>query len=62
MKAYIQKVVEGHGLSMDEAYQALSSIMNGEATDAQIAALLTALRLKGETPDVVAGACAARWG
>jgi anthranilate phosphoribosyltransferase len=59
MKEFIQKVVEGHGLNADEAYQALSSIMNGDATDAQIAALLTALRIKGETPDVVAGAARA---
>jgi anthranilate phosphoribosyltransferase len=44
---------------MEESYQALSRIMRGEATDAQIAALLTALRLRGETPDVVAGAARA---
>lgn len=59
MKEYIQKVVDGHGLSGDEAYQALSTIMRGGASDAQIAALLTALRLQGETPEVVAGAARA---
>jgi anthranilate phosphoribosyltransferase len=59
MKTFIQKVVDGHGLNQDEAYAALSTIMKGEATDAQIAALLTALRIKGETPDVVAGAARA---
>ena len=39
--------------------------MRGDATPAQIAALLIGLRVKGETPDEVAGAvaraCAARW-
>jgi len=59
MKVYIQNVVEGKGLSRSEAYDALSLIMNGEATDAQIAAFLTALRLQGETPEIVAGAAQA---
>lgn len=59
MKTYIQKLIEGHGLTRDEAYNAIGTIMKGEATDAQIAAFLTALRLCGETPDIVAGAARA---
>jgi anthranilate phosphoribosyltransferase len=59
MKDYIQYLVEGKTLSRDQAYDALSLIMKGEATDAQIAAFLTALRLQGETPDIVAGAAQA---
>ncbi len=59
MKECIQSVVEGKELTQDEAYAALSIIMKGEATDAQIAAFLTALRLQGETPDIVAGAAKA---
>lgn len=59
MQAYIQKLVEGHGLNSAEAYEALGTIMRGEATDAQISAFLVALRLRGETPDVVAGAARA---
>lgn len=59
MKQFIQKVVDGPGLTADEAYEALSTIMSGGATDAQIAALLTGLRLRGETPDVVSGAARA---
>lgn len=51
----IAKLVEHQDLSHHEAYLALSDIMNGEATDAQIAAFITALRMKGETPDVVSG-------
>lgn len=61
MKTYIQHLIEGRPLSHEDAYEALSSIMRGEATSAQIAAFLTALRLRGETPEVVAGAaCAMR--
>jgi len=59
MKEYISKLIDGDGISREEAYQALGCIMRGEASDAQIAAFLVALRLRGETPDVVAGAARA---
>jgi anthranilate phosphoribosyltransferase len=49
MKEFISKVVEGKDLSEDEATQAMKLIMSGEATPAQIASFLTALRMKGET-------------
>ncbi len=55
MKAAIRKVVEGEDLSMSEAKRIMNQIMDGEATDAQIASLLTALRLKGETVEEIAG-------
>jgi anthranilate phosphoribosyltransferase len=42
-------------LSEQEAAAALDDIMSGEATPAQTGALLTALRLKGETVDEVVG-------
>lgn len=51
----IQKVVDGNELNQDEATAAMDLIMNGEVTDAQIAALTTALRMKGETVDEIAG-------
>ena len=40
---------------MDEAHRAMSSVMDGEATQAQLAALLVALRMRGETVDELAG-------
>lgn len=49
LKPYIKKVVEGEKLSEDEAYSAMNIIMSDKATNAQIAALLTALRMRGET-------------
>ena len=55
----VQKLIEGVELTRDEAYAALTDIMSGEATDAQIGAFLTALRIQGETPDVIAGAAQA---
>ncbi|MDB4912772.1 MAG: Anthranilate phosphoribosyltransferase [Gemmatimonadetes bacterium] len=49
----------GGSLSELESRAAFTSVMQGEATAAQIAALLIGLRVKGETPDEVAGAAGA---
>ena len=51
----ISSVVSGQNLSADEAVQVMEEIMTGEATPAQFGAFVTALRLKGETPDEIAG-------
>lgn len=54
MKEYILKLIENQSLTSEEAETAISKIFT-EATDAQIAAFLTALKLKGETPAEIAG-------
>lgn len=59
MKDILQKLMADTPLTREDGYRALSTIMAGEATDAQIACFLTALRLRGETPEVVAGAAQA---
>jgi anthranilate phosphoribosyltransferase len=46
-------------LTMDEARGAMGSVMDGEATPAQLAALLVALRMRGETVEELAGFAAA---
>jgi len=51
----INSLVSGRSLSFEEASGAMEDIMSGEATPAQIAAFLTALRIKGETADEIAG-------
>lgn len=54
MKDYINKLIQKQSLTAGEAENAISKIFS-EATDAQIAAFLTALKMKGETPDEIAG-------
>jgi anthranilate phosphoribosyltransferase len=49
MKEYIQKLIERHDLTPEEAEDAMLQIMSGKATPAQIGSFLTALRIKGET-------------
>ena len=55
----IQIVVAGRSLSMEEGAEVMGEIMAGEATPAQLAAFLVALRLKGETPEEMAGMASA---
>lgn len=58
----IAKLVQGRDLSEDEARDAMSAIMSGEATDAQIGGFLVALRMKGESVPEIAGCAAAMRG
>jgi anthranilate phosphoribosyltransferase len=51
----IHKLIRRENLSESEAQAAMSEIMSGLATDAQIAAFLTALRMKGETAKELTG-------
>jgi anthranilate phosphoribosyltransferase len=51
----IQLLLDGHHLSRADARELMGSIMDGEATQAQIAGFLVALRTKGETADEIAG-------
>jgi anthranilate phosphoribosyltransferase len=51
----IRTVVERKDLTREEAFAVMDAIMSGRATDAQIAAFLTALRMKGETVEELIG-------
>jgi anthranilate phosphoribosyltransferase len=48
-----QKLVDGANLTYEESREVMKEIMSGQATNAQIAALLTALRMKGETVEEI---------
>jgi anthranilate phosphoribosyltransferase len=56
IKQLIAKVVRGENLTEDEMAAAMEEMMSGGATEAQIGAFMTALRLKGETVDEITGA------
>jgi anthranilate phosphoribosyltransferase len=45
----IQKLIDGADLASVESQEIMREVMSGKATNAQVAAFLTALRMKGET-------------
>jgi len=55
LKDYIRRVVDREDLDEPSAAGAMRVIMSGQATDAQIAAFLVAMRLKGETVPEITG-------
>jgi len=52
----IRQITAGKSLTVTESSDVFAAIMDGLATDAQIAAFIVALRMKGETPDEITGA------
>lgn len=53
--ALIDKLVRRHDLTVEEAAAAMTGIMDGHATPAQMAALLVGLAMKGERPAEIVG-------
>jgi anthranilate synthase/phosphoribosyltransferase len=53
--AAIGRVATGASLTEDESYVVMNQIMDGEATPSQISALITGMRMKGETVDEIVG-------
>ncbi|MGO1500188.1 MAG: anthranilate phosphoribosyltransferase [Marinobacter sp.] len=56
MKDALNRVAENLDMSREEMKHIMRTVMNGEATDAQIGALLMGLRTKSETVDEITGA------
>jgi len=54
----VQKLIAGVDLTYDESRAIMEEIMSGKATQAQIGAFLTALRMKGETIDEISALAA----
>ena len=55
VRAALAAVIEGQSLDFEQAHRAMGAVMDGEATQAQLAALLVALRMRGETVEELAG-------
>jgi anthranilate phosphoribosyltransferase len=56
IKEAISLLINSTNLSESQTSECFKEIMDGKATDAQIGAFLTALRIKGETVDEITGA------
>lgn len=59
MQTIINKLYEQQGLTQAESQQLFDQIIRGEMDPVLMAAVLTALKIKGETPDEIAGAAKA---
>jgi len=59
LAAAIRRLAHGESLTAEDAAAAFDVVMSGMATPPQVAALLMALRVKGEAPEEVAGAARA---
>ncbi|HEY0544076.1 MAG TPA: anthranilate phosphoribosyltransferase [Pyrinomonadaceae bacterium] len=55
LRALLLRLMRGEDLRREEAARLLDSLLEGEATDAQIAAALVALAVKGETVEELVG-------
>ena len=58
-KPLLAKLVDGRILSADEAHAFFAACLRGEPTPAQVAAAVTALRIRGETVEEIAAFAAA---
>ena len=56
LREAIKAISQGKTLSQEESAKAFEAIMSGEASDAQIGALLMGMHVRGETVDEIAGA------
>ncbi len=54
-KSFLQQAINGKVFSEEEAHLLMDKIMSGEATDSQIASLLTIIELRGSTIDEMTG-------
>ncbi|MDX1351932.1 MAG: anthranilate phosphoribosyltransferase [Thiomicrorhabdus sp.] len=56
LKAALEQLLAGQNLSADQMESVMHKLMSGKATPAQIGAILTALRMKGESIDEITAA------
>lgn len=55
IKQQIEFLIDGNDLSFEQSLEVMNAVMSGEVNNSQIAALLTALKAKGETSPEIAG-------
>ncbi|QOJ28724.1 MAG: anthranilate phosphoribosyltransferase [Ignavibacteriales bacterium] len=52
---YLKQLIEGHRPEMKEAYEIMNSVLSGAVSASLLSSLLTAMRMRGETPEEIAG-------
>lgn len=52
---YLKQLIDGHRPSLQEAYEIMNSVLSGAVTPSLLSSLLTAMRMRGETPEEIAG-------
>lgn len=55
----LEALCAGENLSLTQAHELFTAVMRGEVSEARLSALLVALKIKGESPDEIAGAARA---
>lgn len=55
IKNYIEKTIARENMSIEESFDLMNRIMSGETNNSQLASILTALKMKGESPEEIAG-------
>ena len=55
MMEYLNRLIKGGELSFEDARGLVDTILNGEVPPGQVAAFLTAMRIKGASPAEIAG-------
>jgi anthranilate phosphoribosyltransferase len=60
LQELLRELAAGHALSFEQAQEAFDTVMRGEASDAQTAALLSLIAARGVTEDELVGAALAR--
>jgi anthranilate phosphoribosyltransferase len=55
----LEQLYQGQSLNQDEVTAIFSQVVKGQVDDILLSSLLTALKIKGETPEEIAGAAAA---
>ena len=55
MENILQQLVDGQSLSQAQSHSFFSEVMQGNIAPELLASVLTALKIKGETPEEIAG-------
>ncbi|MCC6549584.1 MAG: anthranilate phosphoribosyltransferase [Ignavibacteriaceae bacterium] len=52
---YLKQLIDGYRPQIQEAYEIMNSVLSGAVTPSLLSSLLTAMRMRGETPEEIAG-------